>query len=53
MKQAIQTAMRAGAEGVRIRCAGRLGGAEIARAEQYKEGKIPLHTIRPMWIMPA
>lgn len=46
MKQAIQTAMRAGAEGVRIRCAGRLGGAEIARAEQYKEGKIPLHTIR-------
>ena len=46
MKQAIQTAMRAGAECVRIRCAGRLGGAEIARAEQYKEGKIPLHTIR-------
>jgi len=46
MKQAIQQAMRAGAEGVRIRCAGRLGGAEIARAEQYKEGKIPLHTIR-------
>jgi len=46
MKQAIQQAMRAGAEGVRIRCAGRLGGAEIARAEQYKEGKIPLHTLR-------
>jgi small subunit ribosomal protein S3 len=46
MKMAIQQAMRAGAEGVRIRCAGRLGGAEIARAEQYKEGKIPLHTIR-------
>ncbi|ACF13558.1 ribosomal protein S3 [Chloroherpeton thalassium ATCC 35110] len=46
MKQAIQQARRAGAEGIRIRCAGRLGGAEIARAEQYKEGKIPLHTIR-------
>ncbi|NTW57502.1 MAG: 30S ribosomal protein S3, partial [Chlorobiaceae bacterium] len=46
MKQAIQQAMRSGAEGVRVRCAGRLGGAEIARAEQYKEGKIPLHTIR-------
>ena len=46
MKQAIQQAMRAGAEGVRIRCAGRLGGVEIARSEQYKEGKIPLHTIR-------
>ena len=38
--------MRAGAEGIRIRCAGRLGGVEIARAEQYKEGKIPLHTLR-------
>lgn len=46
MKQAIQQAMRAGAEGIRIRCAGRLGGVEIARAEQYKEGKIPLHTLR-------
>jgi len=46
MKMAIQQAMRAGAEGVRIRCAGRLGGVEIARSEQYKEGKIPLHTIR-------
>jgi len=46
MKQAIQQAMRSGAEGVRIRCGGRLGGAEIARSEQYKEGKIPLHTIR-------
>jgi len=46
MKQAIQQAQRGGAEGIRIRCAGRLGGAEIARAEQYKEGKIPLHTIR-------
>ena len=46
MKQAIQQAMRSGAEGVRIKCGGRLGGAEIARSEQYKEGKIPLHTIR-------
>ncbi|TCD47767.1 30S ribosomal protein S3 [Chlorobium sp. N1] len=46
MKMAIQQAMRGGAEGIRIRCAGRLGGAEIARSEQYKEGKIPLHTIR-------
>ncbi|NTW48721.1 MAG: 30S ribosomal protein S3 [Chlorobiales bacterium] len=46
MKQSIQQANRAGAEGIRVRCAGRLGGAEIARAEQYKEGKVPLHTIR-------
>ena len=46
MKGAISAAMRAGAEGVRIRCGGRLGGAEIARSEQYKEGRIPLHTLR-------
>jgi small subunit ribosomal protein S3 len=46
MKGAISAAMRAGAEGVRIRCSGRLGGAEIARSEQYKEGRIPLHTLR-------
>jgi small subunit ribosomal protein S3 len=46
MKRAITSTMRMGAEGVRIRCAGRLGGAEIARAEQYKEGRIPLHTLR-------
>ena len=46
MKQAITTAMRMGAEGIRIMCAGRLGGAEMARTEQYKEGRIPLHTIR-------
>ena len=46
MKGAISSAMRAGAEGVRIMCAGRLGGAEIARTEQYKEGRIPLHTLR-------
>ncbi len=46
MKQAISSAMRMGAEGIRIMCSGRLGGAEMARTEQYKEGKIPLHTIR-------
>lgn len=46
MKMAITAAMRMGAEGIRIMCSGRLAGAEIARAEQYKEGRIPLHTIR-------
>ena len=46
MKKAIMFAMRMGAEGVKISCAGRLGGAEMARTEQYKEGKIPLHTLR-------
>lgn len=46
MKQGITAAMRMGAEGVRVMCSGRLGGAEIARAEQYKEGRIPLHTLR-------
>jgi len=46
MKGAISSAMRAGAEGIRVMCAGRLGGAEIARTEQYKEGRIPLHTLR-------
>ncbi len=46
MKMAITSAMRMGAEGIRIMCAGRLGGAEMARTEQYKEGRIPLHTIR-------
>lgn len=46
MKQAITGAMRMGAEGIRIKCAGRLGGAEIARSEQYKDGRIPLHTLR-------
>ncbi len=45
MKRAIQTAMERGAEGVRIRISGRLGGAELARVEQYKEGKVPLHTL--------
>ena len=46
MKRAIQNAMRQGAEGVKVRVAGRLGGAEIARAEWHKEGRVPLHTLR-------
>ena len=46
MKTSIPAAMRMGAEGIRIMCSGRLGGAEMARTEQYKEGRIPLHTIR-------
>lgn len=46
MKKAIQTSMDFGAQGIKVRCAGRLGGAEISRAEWYREGKIPLHTLR-------
>jgi small subunit ribosomal protein S3 len=46
MKKAVQTTRDFGALGVKIRCAGRLGGAEISRAEWYREGKIPLHTLR-------
>ncbi len=46
MKRTLQTAMDFGAEGIRIRCAGRLGGADIARAEWYREGKVPLQTLR-------
>jgi len=46
MKMAITASMRMGAEGIRVVCAGRLGGAEIARTEQYKDGRIPLHTLR-------
>ncbi|OQX88882.1 30S ribosomal protein S3 [candidate division KSB1 bacterium 4484_87] len=46
MKKAIMSSMRMGAEGIKIACAGRLGGAEMARTEQYKEGRIPLHTLR-------
>ena len=46
MKRALQTAMDFGAEGIRIRCAGRLGGSDIARAEWYREGKVPLQTLR-------
>lgn len=46
MKSAITAAMRMGAQGIRVMCSGRLGGAEMARTEQYKDGRIPLHTIR-------
>lgn len=46
MKRAIQTSMRMGAEGIRVIVSGRLGGAEIARVEQYHEGRVPLHTLR-------
>ncbi|MAL79784.1 MAG: 30S ribosomal protein S3 [Sneathiella sp.] len=46
MKRAVQSALRLGAEGIRINCAGRLGGAEIARTEWYREGRVPLHTLR-------
>lgn len=46
MKSAITTGLRMGAEGIRIMCSGRLGGAEMARTEQYKDGRIPLHTLR-------
>ncbi len=46
MKRAVQTALRAGAVGIRINVAGRLGGAEIARTEWYREGRVPLHTLR-------
>ncbi len=46
VKRAVQSAMRLGAEGIRINCAGRLGGAEIARTVWYREGRVPLHTLR-------
>ncbi|MEL0019439.1 MAG: 30S ribosomal protein S3 [Rickettsiales bacterium] len=46
MKRAVQSAMRLGAEGIRIKCGGRLGGVEIARTEWYREGRVPLHTLR-------
>ncbi|MEX1196555.1 MAG: 30S ribosomal protein S3 [Pseudohongiellaceae bacterium] len=46
MKRAVQNAMRQGAEGIRIQVSGRLGGAEIARTEWYREGRVPLHTLR-------
>ncbi len=46
MKKAIMSTMRIGAEGIKIMCSGRLGGAEMARTEQYKDGRIPLHTLR-------
>ncbi|MBO6503152.1 MAG: 30S ribosomal protein S3 [Kordiimonadaceae bacterium] len=46
MKRSVQSAMRLGAGGIRVNCAGRLGGAEIARTEWYREGRVPLHTLR-------
>jgi small subunit ribosomal protein S3 len=46
LKRSIQTAMKMGAKGIRINCSGRLGGAEIARMEWYREGRVPLHTLR-------
>jgi small subunit ribosomal protein S3 len=46
MKRAVQSAMRMGAQGIKVRAAGRLGGAEIARTEWYREGRVPLHTLR-------
>ena len=46
MKRAVQSALRLGAEGIKIVCGGRLGGAEIARVEWYREGRVPLHTLR-------
>lgn len=46
MKRAVQSALRLGAEGIRVTCSGRLGGAEIARVEWYREGRVPLHTLR-------
>src|SRR5205814_9338760 len=46
MKKAIASSMRAGAQGIRVACSGRLGGAEMARYETYREGRVPLHTLR-------
>ena len=46
MKKAMQSAMRAGAKGIRVQCSGRLGGAEMSRKEFYREGRVPLHTLR-------
>jgi small subunit ribosomal protein S3 len=46
MRKAMQTAMKGGARGIRVQCAGRLGGAEMSRSEFYREGRVPLHTLR-------
>ena len=46
MKRAVQSAMRMGAQGIKVKAGGRLGGAEIARVEGYHEGRVPLHTLR-------
>ena len=46
MRKAVQSAMKSGAKGIRIQCSGRLGGAEMSRREWYREGRVPLHTLR-------
>jgi small subunit ribosomal protein S3 len=46
MKEAVSRGMRMGAQGIKVQCSGRLGGAEIARTEWYREGRVPLHTLR-------
>ena len=46
MRKAVQSACKAGAKGIRIQCSGRLGGAEMGRREWYREGRVPLHTLR-------
>jgi len=46
MKRALQTAMKAGAQGIKVQCGGRLGGTEMSRSESYREGRVPLHTLR-------
>src|SRR5256884_2095644 len=46
MKRAVQTVQKAGAQGIRVQCAGRIGGSEMARREAYREGRVPLHTLR-------
>jgi small subunit ribosomal protein S3 len=46
MRKAMQTAMKGGARGIRVQCSGRLGGAEMSRSEFYREGRVPLHTLR-------
>jgi small subunit ribosomal protein S3 len=46
MKKALSTAMKFGARGIRVRCSGRLGGSEMSRVETYREGRVPLHTLR-------
>ena len=46
MRKAMQTALKAGAQGIRVQCGGRLGGAEMSRTEFYREGRVPLHTLR-------
>jgi len=46
MRKSMQAALKAGAQGIRVQCGGRLGGAEIARSEFYREGRVPLHTLR-------